>query len=86
MQSLKDLGEYLPATVVVTILLFLIKEFLECLRKRSERIRKISAIKILIAEELERNHWALVSMFRVLNILKEAFQKYPRAVFLAPYC
>lgn len=50
-------------------------------RKRSERMRKISAIKILLAEELERNHWALVSMFRVLNILKEAFQKYPRAVF-----
>jgi len=81
MQLLKDLGEYLPATVVIAILLFLVKEFLEFFRKRSERMRKISAIKILLAEELERNYWALVSMFRILNTLKEAFQLYPRAVF-----
>ncbi len=80
-QLFKNLGEYLSATAVVAILLFLVKEFLEILRRRSEKNRKINAIKILLAEELEKNYWALVSIFRVLNTLKEAFQLYPRAVF-----
>ena len=81
LQFFKEIGSWLPATVVTAIILFLIKEILELCRKRAERARKKSAIKILLAEELEKNHWTFVSMFRILDSLKEAFEIYPHAVF-----
>jgi len=78
LQIIQELGNWLPATVVVAIVLFLIKELLKLGRKRAERARKRSATKVLLAEELEKHHWALVSMFRILDSLQEAFEKYPR--------
>lgn len=74
-------GQYLPITVTVAIALFLVKEMLEILRKRKERQRKTNAAKLLLSQELEKNHWALVSFFRILNDMKEAETEAPRAVF-----
>ena len=76
LRAVGTIGEYLPATAFVAIIVFVLKEFIEVFRKRAERSRKTGAIKLLLAEELERNHWALVVMFGVL----EVFDKYPRAV------
>ncbi len=70
-------GEFnlLPATVVVAIALFALREFFDFYKKRSDKKRNIEAIKLLIADEIEKNHWSLVSMFRILSELKEDFEK-----------
>jgi hypothetical protein len=67
--------EYLPDAAAVAIILFVVGVLIGEFYKRAERSRKTSAIKLLLAEELERNHWALVAMFGIL----EMFDKYPRA-------
>lgn len=70
---------YLPITALVAIVMFLCKETLEFFRKRRERKRKISAIKILLSEEIEKNHWALKQMFSAMQTLKDIPEFYPRS-------
>lgn len=70
----------LPATVVVAILLFILRELFDLFKKRSDRNRNIEAIKLLIADEIEINHWSLVSLFRILTSLKEDFEENDKAV------
>lgn len=74
-------GQYLPITVTVAIALFIAKEILEIFRKRHERLRKTNAAKLLLSQELEKNHWALVTFFRILNDMKAAETEAPRTVF-----
>ena len=80
-ESIKSLGGFLPVTVAAALVLFLVREILEFRRRKAERARKTTAIKLLLAEELEKNHWVLVSMFRVLNKIKTASDEHPRATF-----
>lgn len=56
-----------PITAAIALFLFIVKELLDLLKKRAERLRKIQAIKILLAEELEKNYWTFRSMFRILD-------------------
>lgn len=72
---------YLPATVVAAIVIFLIKELLELRRRKKERERKLNAIKLLLAEELEKNHWAHRSFFSALSRLQESNEDFPDAQF-----
>jgi len=51
-----------PITVVIAIVLFVAKEILETIKKWNERKRRIRAMKLLFAEELELNHWVWKSM------------------------
>jgi len=70
----------LPVTVVAAIFLFFLRELVDLFKKRSDIKRNIEAIKLLIADEIEKNHWSLVSMFRVLTSLKEDFESNDNAV------
>lgn len=80
--ALMDLiTQYLPITAFVAIVVFFLKEFLEFLRKRRERKRKIGAMKILLSEEIEKNHWAFKQMFSALDSLKETREASPEARF-----
>jgi hypothetical protein len=74
-------GQYLPITVTTAIVLFVVKQLLEIHRKRQERLRKMNAAKLLLSQELEKNHWSLVSFFRILDEMKKAETEAPRAVF-----
>jgi hypothetical protein len=74
-------GQYLPITVTVAIALFVAKEILEIFRKRRERLRKTNAAKLLLSQEIEKNHWALITFFRILNEIKTAETEAPRTVF-----
>lgn len=74
-------GHYLPVTVTAAIVLFVVKESLEIRRKRQERLRKTNAAKLLLSQELEKNHWAFVAFFRILAEMKEAENNAPGAVF-----
>lgn len=67
---MNTMNNIFPITAVIALLLFLVKELLDLLKKRAERLRKIEAIKILLAEELEKNHWAFRSMFRILDEIR----------------
>jgi hypothetical protein len=51
------MSQILPITVIFAILLFVLKEILEAVKKANERKRKIKAMKALLAEEIELNHW-----------------------------
>ena len=72
---------YLPVTVVAAIVIFIIKELLEVRRRKKERKRKLNAIKLLLAEELEKNHWAHHSFFSALSRLQESNGTFPDAKF-----
>lgn len=56
---LADAGRFLPITVVAAIVLFVVKEGLEANRRRKTDARKRKAIRRLIADEIERNHWTI---------------------------
>lgn len=78
---LSKLSSALPATVVAAIALFTTKEIFEFFRRRNERRRKLNAVKLLLAEEIERNYWTHTSMFRLLDNLKEVSESNPEAQF-----
>jgi hypothetical protein len=69
----------LPGTIGVAIIIFLLRELFEIRRKRGERSRKLDAIKNLISDELEKNHWALISMFRVINVINDLNNNFPNS-------
>ncbi|SBS66023.1 hypothetical protein [Vibrio splendidus] len=71
MDWLHKIGTLLPVTVVVAISLFILRECVDLVKKYREKQRKTRAIKLLLAEELERNHWALLTVFNVLKEIKE---------------
>jgi len=70
----------LPVTVVAAILLFILRELFDLFKKRSDKKRNIEAIKLLIADEIEKNHWSLKSLFMALSCLKEDFEENDKAV------
>lgn len=58
-KSVLEIENALPATALVAITLFCIKELLEfCRRRKSER-RQLTAINRLLSDEIERNKWTL---------------------------
>lgn len=59
MEILKSLENYLPITVISAVGLFALKEVGELFKRRAEKSRKVSAYKILIAEELQKNAWTI---------------------------
>ncbi|HCG9876123.1 TPA: hypothetical protein NJ716_003109 [Vibrio parahaemolyticus] len=71
MDFVSKLGSLLPVTVVVAIALFVLREVVDLIKKHREKQRKTKAVKLLLAEELERNHWALSTVFRVINEIKQ---------------
>lgn len=56
---LADAGRFLPITVVAAIVLFVVKEGLEANRRWKANARKRKAVRRLIADEIERNHWTI---------------------------
>lgn len=78
---LQSVSSVLPATVVVAVTIFITKEILEFFRRRSERARKLGAVKTLLSEELEKNHWTFRSMFGILDQIKEYSELFPEAKY-----
>lgn len=52
----------LPSTALAAIFLFLLKEFLEGIRRSRAKNRQIEAFKTLLARECELNRWAVCSL------------------------
>jgi hypothetical protein len=66
------MADFLPITVISAISLFIIKEIVEFIRKRKARKRKISAIKNLLAEEIEINYWAWKNLTSIGKRVKDS--------------
>jgi hypothetical protein len=65
------LSNAFPITVVAAIILFVVKEIVELIKKTREKSRKISAYKALIAEELLKNAWSLKALKRLCLELQD---------------
>lgn len=65
------LSNAFPITVVAAIILFVVKEIVEFVKKTREKARKIAAYKALIAEELLKNAWSLKALKRLCFELQE---------------
>ena len=59
----------LPVSVLAAVVLFIVKEIVEFFKRSSERKRKISAYKILLSEELEKNLWTLNYLISVCHAI-----------------
>ncbi|UWQ99981.1 hypothetical protein K3729_04135 [Rhodobacteraceae bacterium S2214] len=72
-------GRLLPVTVVAAIILFGVKEGIEANRRRKANSRKRQAVRRLIADEIERNNWAIKRLrdgiFQIERHLVEANSK-----------
>lgn len=66
------LSNAFPITVVVAIVLFVVKEIVELIKKTREKSRKVSAYKALIAEELLKNAWSLKALKRLCLELQDS--------------
>ncbi|WP_157209796.1 hypothetical protein [Marinimicrobium agarilyticum] len=69
----------LPATVIVAILLFIVKEVLEFFKKNRESRRKLFAYKSLISEELEFNLWSYKRLVGIVNDIEAQEEDHPNA-------
>lgn len=69
--SINSIQSILPATVIVAIFLFFIKEVIEWVRRHQAEKRKIIALSSLLARECELNHWSIKSMRRIIEFIRD---------------
>lgn len=71
----------LPVTVISAILLFLLREILESVKKKKESKRKLFAYKALLAEELELNFWTQRQLLSIVNDIEKQEEDHPNAEY-----
>ena len=59
----------LPVSVLAAVVLFIVKEIVEFFKRSSERKRKISAYKILLSEEVEKNLFTLNYLISICHAI-----------------
>lgn len=72
--SEKGLISYFPITVIAAMTLFILKEIFEAIKKSNERKRKIRALKLLMAEEIELNYWVFKQIESLIRGVDENFK------------
>lgn len=70
--SLTKYSQFLPATVLVAILIFLGKEFLEVRRRKAADARKVRALKKVVARECQLNYSAIDRLRDTLTTMQES--------------
>ena len=66
------ISDYLPITVIVTLILFCTRELLDLTKKFREKKRVLSTLKLLLSEELKDNFYALNALYSVLEKTNKA--------------
>jgi len=66
-----ELLKSLPLAVYVAILIFILREILDSIKKRAAVKRKRGAFKLLLAQELEINNYAFRAIFETIKDLNE---------------
>ena len=71
----------LPITVVAAIVLFLLKELFEAIRRWHADERKRRAFRILLARECELNYWAYTRLKQTLETVQAGLEQTPSENF-----
>ncbi len=77
----EGLERLVPLTVVTAIVLFVIKEVIEVVRRQQSRARKTSAIRTLLIEEMELNNWTIKSLRSTLEAIDNQMESDPQTEF-----
>ncbi|ASM11598.1 hypothetical protein BVG93_06460 [Serratia marcescens] len=72
---LKENSSFLPVTVIFAIILFIVKEVVEAVKKYRANKRKLIAMKNIISRECERNLWTIKSLKRVLDKINSLYKE-----------
>jgi len=64
------IADLVPLTVLTAVFLFVLKEGLEWFKRLRGDKRKKQAFRLLLAEETERNHWALKRLRHCLEAIE----------------
>lgn len=78
-------ADLLPIPVFMALVLFFAREVLESIKKRRAESRKIAAYKQLIAEELELNHGAYLSLKNIFTELEEKKEEWDGGTYEAKF-
>lgn len=79
--DLTTISSFLPVTVISAVALFLIKELVELVRRFRANRRRIGAMKMLLTEEIEQNHWTYNILKRTLREINDTLRDYPNPSF-----
>jgi len=77
MNLLQSLESALPITVYFAVLLFIVKECIEFIKKINNNKIKIRAIKELLAEETEKNYWVYKVLRRTVDDALDLKKNWP---------
>ncbi|WP_155957867.1 hypothetical protein [Fodinicurvata sediminis] len=69
---LNNVSNILPATVVAAVILFVLKEILEEIRRRKQNARKRKAVRRLISDEIERNKFTIKVLRDCISYIEES--------------
>lgn len=69
-----------PITVIAAVLLFVIKEFVEAIRRACADSRKVHALKTLLARECELNLWTIKALRSILIDIPKSDGEHPEIV------
>lgn len=78
-------ADLLPIPVFMAIVLFLAREILDSIKKRNAESRKIKAYKQLIAEELELNYGAYLSLKGIFLELEKNKEEWDGGIYEAKF-
>lgn len=78
-------ADLLPIPVFMALVLFVAREILDSIKKRKAELRKIKAYKQLIAEELELNYGAYLSLKGIFSELEEKKEEWDGGIYEAKF-
>lgn len=70
-----------PITVYSAIALFFLKEVFEAVRRYRAERRKKRAISHLIANEIQKNYWTVISLFEIFHKIQKSFDAEPNSKY-----
>lgn len=66
----------IPATALVAIVLFVMREVLEGRRRKNSKDRQVRAMKAILARECEHNYWPLRGLTEIFEFIKKEPNNY----------
>lgn len=79
-----SLLKLIPITVVATIVIFILKELFEGVRRYLGESRKKKALRMLIARECELNYWTIKSIRHIVETIRDESEDGAKFEFLFP--
>lgn len=81
---MESLLSILPITVVTAVVLFVLKELFEAVRRYRGEQRKRKALRTLVARECELNHWTIKSIRYIVERIRDESEYGAQFEFVFP--